>query len=94
MKKYTSGVTFKIRCPSGSNIMLTVDPEEFIQYIFDFVDSQPEELGFADELLRKFDIYIGFGGSETLRGKERKKIKEVFEDSEVLIVRELWFESE
>ena len=87
LKKYADGIMFKVRMPSGSNMMVSVDKEEYIQYLFNYIECQPEELGFADELSRKFDICIGFGGSQTLRGKEGKKIKEVFEDSEVLIVR-------
>ena len=55
--------------------MLTVDPQEYIQYLFTYIECQPNELGFSDELIRKFDIYIGFGGSETLKGKEGKKIR-------------------
>jgi hypothetical protein len=69
--------------------MLTVDKEAPVQYLFDYIDSLPDDIGFNNELSRNFDFAIGFGGSATLRGKERNKIKEVFEDSEVLIVREL-----
>jgi len=43
--------------------MVSADREEFIQYLFDYVECQPDDLGFADELSRNFDISIGFGGS-------------------------------
>jgi len=43
--------------------MVTVDKEEFIQYLFEYIECQPDDLGFADELSRNFDISIGFGGS-------------------------------
>ena len=69
--------------------MVTVDKDETIRYFFDYIECQPDDLGFNNEGNRNFDIYIGFGGSETLKGKEQKKIKDIFEDSEVLIVREL-----
>jgi len=58
-----------------------IDPEERVQYLFDYVDLQPEDLGFNNEAERKFDIFMGFGGGQTLKGKENAKIKEVFEDS-------------
>lgn len=69
--------------------MVTVGKEESIRYLFDYIESQPDDLGFNNEGSRNFDIFIGFGGSETLKGKEQKKIQDIFEDSEVLIVREL-----
>lgn len=59
-----------------------------MQYIFDWIGSHPNDLGFNEPLDRRFDIFMGFGGSETLHGREGEKIGEVFEGSEVLIVRE------
>ena len=87
LKKYNEGVMFKIRMPSGSNIIVTVSKDEYIRYIFDYIECQPDDIGFNNEGNRNFDIYIGFGGSETLKGKEQKRISDIFEDSEVLIVR-------
>jgi hypothetical protein len=60
-----------------------------VQYLFDFVENQPEDLGFNNELERKFDICVGFGGGEKLRGKENIFLRELFEGSEALIVKEL-----
>lgn len=57
--------------------------------MFDFVENQPEDLGFNNELERKFDICVGFGGAEKLRGKENIFLRELFEGSEALIVKEL-----
>lgn len=36
-----------------------------------------------------FDLFMGFGGRETLRGKEGERVGDLFEESEVLIIREL-----
>ena len=69
LNKYSDGIVFKVRLPSGSNIMVTVSKDEHIRYLFDFIECQPDDLGFNNEGNRNFDIYIGFGGSETLKGK-------------------------
>ena len=53
------------------------------------MDSNPNDLGFNEPLDRKFDIFMGFGGTETLKGKEGQRIGDVFEGSEVLIIREI-----
>lgn len=44
-------------------MIISVDGEETVQYLFDFIESQQEDLGFSDELHRDFDLCVGFGGS-------------------------------
>jgi hypothetical protein len=41
LKTYDSGISFKIRVPSGQNIMLQVSGNEKIQYLFDYIESEP-----------------------------------------------------
>ena len=48
LRKYPDGIMFKIRLPSGSNIMVPVDKEEYIQYFFNYIECQPNDLGFSD----------------------------------------------
>lgn len=86
---YSSGIGFKLRLPSGQNIVVQVDEKEPVQYLFDFIDSHPEDLGFENENHRNFDISMGFGATNSLRGKEKEPLGSLFSDSEVLIVREL-----
>lgn len=74
LKKYSSGIRFKIRVPDGRNLIVQAEGSEEVQYIFDFIENQPEDLGFSNELERKFDVCVGFGSGETLKGKERTKL--------------------
>jgi hypothetical protein len=48
LKKYNAGIMFKIRVPEGNNLIVQVDGDEIVQYLFDFVENQPEELGFSN----------------------------------------------
>lgn len=41
LPKYTSGIGFKIRAPSGENFIVQVSGEEKVQYLFDFIEAQP-----------------------------------------------------
>jgi len=34
---YDDGMSFKVRLPSGKNIILQVEGKEQIQYLFDFI---------------------------------------------------------
>ena len=43
--------------------MVTIDKEEYIRYIFDYIECQPDEIGFNNDNNRNFDICIGFGGT-------------------------------
>ncbi len=46
LRSYKEGVQFKIRVPSGKNLFVVIGGNEKIRYLFDFVDSREEDLGF------------------------------------------------
>lgn len=59
LREYTEGLHLKMRMPSGKNYQLLVKAEEAVRYLFDYVDSCPDEIGFQKDYKRSFDIVYG-----------------------------------
>lgn len=88
LRTYDSGMTIKLRVPSGDSVIVTVAFDEKAQYLYDYIFSLEQDLGFESPE-RRFDIvrpYDRLNLSECLD----KKLREVFEESEMesLIVTE------
>lgn len=43
--------------------------------MFNYITNEPNDLGFSNDQLRNFDIFVNFGGSQSLKGKEKQQLK-------------------
>ena len=71
----------KLRLPNGENMILTVSPNEKVQYLFDFVESQERDMGFQNDNERPFSIMRPYDRLN-LEDHKDKTLREVFQDSE------------
>ena len=78
-----------MRMPSGKNEHLFVRGDLTVQYLFDYVDSSPEQIGFERDYRRSFDIVYGPEKNKSLLAVKSARIDEILQDAELLIVKEL-----
>lgn len=45
---YSDGIMIRLRAPSGDNLKVVVDPQEKVKYLYNYVTSREEELGFEN----------------------------------------------
>jgi hypothetical protein len=65
--------------PSGKTVQLLVDGGELVQYLFDYVESSAEEIGFERDHKRCFDIVFGPEKNKSLLAAREGKIDGVLE---------------
>ena len=78
----------RLRLPNGEQLVLTVPPEQKVEYLFEYVESL-EDCGFEENVYRKFDIIRPYD-KLTLADKRTNTLQEAFgeTDSENLVVTE------
>jgi hypothetical protein len=60
-----------------------------VQYLFDYIDSYPDEIGFEKDHIRCFDIVYGPEKNNSLKNEKNRRIGDFLEEFEFLIVKEI-----
>lgn len=80
MVVYKEGIRVRLRLPNGNQLVVVVPEEVKVEYLFEYVECQ-EEVGFEEDVERKFDIIRPYDRL-TLREKRGMSLKEVFGETD------------